>query len=811
MSYFEENINEKIKKYFEKEKFLNKSKFIQFLTLTDLLEVFDLEENQELLWKEIMVFSNNSDEVNYKDCIEAIKCFFEYYTESPENNQPKPFHNKSISEVNKEMLEEIFNRLSLTIEKKEEIEDSFNETNEGINKCNLKDKNTLKSLKIEQLYELKKLFKLLDLRGKDYIYISDVQEVVKKYKFIKLNQNELLFFLSQFSIKDNIDGKLIINYEKYSNVISKIEKQILSRNNSYFEFTNDGDQSITLKEKLKPVELIEDVINIENECNELISILREISKQILNSYIKNMQDTLDNLNVNDFHTINNFKDTFQLSFDDSKNRIKDLEFFILTLHREFLKRGTKLHLIKDSIQYNETKLSNLEQDYNDIFEKFRKNQNININYELEKKLIEENNSLNTMIEEKNNEIENINLELSEKDKLNSQLLDQVYELTQINKITNEEIQPLNKRYTELKKNYDLLLDEIFEKQEKTALEQQKNAQIQIKKVKEILSPELNEQIKRELTLNKDNITRMLEFNYENLVMYTLAVEKENKRINDNKYLNEIKITDLEKSVDSLNKSLIDSKNQISKLKKENMQLLSKISDLNHNNEINSQFRPSKILSNIFRSSDLTSINQNNRSLEFSSINTNNNTFVYQNNHKKLEKIPEEANENKSINTLAELRLSNLNDIDYDSNRKFDRGESICEINEVSEIERDDNKKNKPIFDSSNIFESTPQRNISVKSNEFSSALNKENKNFTPREFIFQNDKCIETEDGQNNPFNISNSDIENKDHQIKINNDEDKVEKLKKSKINSEIFIETKASEIVISPRPLTTISKQFF
>ena len=63
----------------------------------------------------------------------------------------------------------------------------------------------MKSLKIEQLYELKKLFKLLDLRGKDYIYISDVQEVVKKYKFIKLNQNELLFFLSQFSIKDNID------------------------------------------------------------------------------------------------------------------------------------------------------------------------------------------------------------------------------------------------------------------------------------------------------------------------------------------------------------------------------------------------------------------------------------------------------------------------------------------------------------------------------------------------------------------------------------------------------------------------------
>ena len=190
MSDFEENINEKIKKYFENEKFLSKPKFINFLTSTDLLEVFDLEENRELLWKEIMVFANDIDKFNCEQVIEAIKCFFEYYTESPENNVRKSFQNKSITESNKGKLEEIFNRLSLTIEKKEEKHEIINEINEGHKKSFENKKTNLKSLKIEQLQELKKLFNLLDLKGKEYIFISDVHDVVKKYKFIKLNKNE---------------------------------------------------------------------------------------------------------------------------------------------------------------------------------------------------------------------------------------------------------------------------------------------------------------------------------------------------------------------------------------------------------------------------------------------------------------------------------------------------------------------------------------------------------------------------------------------------------------------------------------------
>ena len=141
----------------------------------------------------------------------------------------------------------------------------------------------------------------------------------------ELNKNEFLFFISQFSKKDNIDGKLIINYEKYSKVISKIEKQILSINNSFFDFTNDDDEIMNSKENYKAGDLIEEVNNIDNECNDYLMIISDISKQIQNKFFINLQDTIENLDKKNITNLEKSADEVEAEFIDFMDERMDMD------------------------------------------------------------------------------------------------------------------------------------------------------------------------------------------------------------------------------------------------------------------------------------------------------------------------------------------------------------------------------------------------------------------------------------------------------------------------------------------------------
>ncbi len=519
-----------------------------------------------------------------------------------------------------------------------------------------------------------------------------------------------------------------------------------------------------------------------------------IIKTIENTFFVSLQERINKLTSN--VAINDFKENFQMIFDESKNRLKDMDFFISSIHLDHRKKVTRLHLIKDAFQLKENKISSLEEDYNSLYENFTKNQNININYDVEKKLIDENTTLNNIIEEKNIEIENLHIELSDKEKEYSQTSEELIEVRgKITKI-NEELQSLRKKYKELKYNYDLLLDDTFEKQEKSGAEQQVKPENKNKKMKQLISTDLDKIIKNEIGSHRENLVKILELNYDNLIKYTLAVDKENKNISDKNSSLEIKLKENESLIISLRNSILECKEEIIKLKREKMQLISKISDLNQYKDLNSQYRPSKILSNFLRTSDMNSISKNN--LQFKKINN------------------EDNSEKKNNFTLADLRITINNDDNTDSIFKPRRQQNtIGEIDEDSIHSQTDNINNNSVFNSANIFQSTPKKKV----NEFSYIKNEEKETKTPKEFNIKNgDFNIKNESNEiinisenNIHFNNKNikatSEIDKKD--VEMNNQseyEEEKEKEKEKQVfkkkmrnETELLVETHATDMEIS------------
>ena len=78
--------------------------------------------------------------------------------------------------------------------------------------------------------------------------MSQLQEILEKYKFIKIPLEELISFLNKICAEDNEDIShngnqlLTIDFELYSKAISIMEKQMLQNNSDFFtENQNDSD------------------------------------------------------------------------------------------------------------------------------------------------------------------------------------------------------------------------------------------------------------------------------------------------------------------------------------------------------------------------------------------------------------------------------------------------------------------------------------------------------------------------------------------------------------------------------------------
>ena len=646
---FEKFVTDKTISYFENENKITKDNFSQYLEYVGLLDFWSTEQEKNYFWGVLEKYSNNN-ELNLEGALKGIN---EFFNDDEEQNND--------NENNKNDL--LNNRISLD------------------NKQNFS--NFFDNIEIEKIRELRKLFSLLNLQMRENVSITKIKEILNKYKFIKITEDELFQFLELIFNTDknklnNENQNLTINFELYSKIMSLMEQKILENNNNCFRES----KSINYEVNEDPIEMTENLINIEKGIYEYLkgiydikNVFLDMKEQIISNYDKILLHSKD-------ENEENLKENILTCDDVFNQKIKDFDNFINEIQINSHKKEDKLVYLKHSIFELKNEYQNLQNDYMNIQQNNlnEKNDLIEMNEQINK-LIQENKIINEQYENRKYEIKKLKKELNDKDNEFNLFKIQYKEILNENKNKINEIENLKIDNKNLKSNYDQLINEIYVKinqeneRNKTNLEIKRNTNFE---------SDLNIHISEE---NK----KLYPSNYDKLLIYTSELDKTNQELND-------KINSLTEIISKKEEKLLNIKNELNKekesniiLKSQNIKLQDKIEDLNKDIEINQLFRPSKML-NQFRLSRLSNLNNNN-------LRNSNLLFINPNKIKEKVNNPFENNNNNE-NKTKQIKLSEtkIDSIIYNNN-KFN--------NKDIEINKNENENKQEIQLDKKLLEKNP--------------------------------------------------------------------------------------------------------
>jgi hypothetical protein len=781
----EQSIMTKVKNFFDLYKKLNYDYLYDFLDSISLAEVFGSDEEKQIIWNIFTKNSNEIKEIDYETCKVGMFELFEFYgiTSSEENETKNDQSNYLSSSGMKEIydsptksfiqnlrdslgnkdkkLDELLTRISLrkSAEKHDKIphyntpfldKDEIDNTNitDNVDESKNFAKNfqnnfsvnkpthrrqitkTFTEIDIDKLQQLRKVFSLLDLRNKEHVYVSELQEVIRKYKFIKLTQDELINFLSLISDdliqrkedsniapvnnnlkKNSISGllKLSINFELYSRAISVIEQQLLQKNSDTFTEKND---SYEITENYS--EMIEELHSKELESVDYVMVLADTLKSIeylnKNSIIENYEKIL-NKNFQANETKQNVLENIKEGVKYMSSKFKDMEIFLKEMNSMSTKKQNKLAYLKLIISKIENNLKNAEEDYRTLFQKFNSQQPVEIDEETEL-LIEENKYLKDQKILKDEEIGKLEKISDEKDEQIYDLMAKLEKSANVEKDLKANFNLLKSEYDSLKKNYDNLINDIYEKikkeEEKNEKEQQmsndKNSNLKNSGKKDSINLNTNTKsmserdtiikLRDKIKFNEEN-KKIFDMNYEQLILYTLNIENLNKQLEEKNSLKEKRIKDLEAEVAELTQTNSESSKALHLLKSENVRLHSKITEMTRDIEMNSIFRPSNVLgSRISR----ISVSNNNYSKDRKSDVSNQPVSNAGNRFTKMQKIFESSTDN------TEVRISKM-ELEQVEAPRFKKKLTSVEEDFNSSQKDEGNLKQLPI-NSSNIVQNS---------------------------------------------------------------------------------------------------------
>ena len=363
---FEKFVTDKTISYFENEHKITKDNFSQYLEYVGLLDFWSTEQEKNYFWGVLEKYSNNN-ELNLEGALKGIN---EFFNDDEEQNND--------NENNKNDL--LNNRISLD------------------NKQNFS--NFFDNIEIEKIRELRKLFSLLNLQMRENVSITKIKEILNKYKFIKITEDELFQFLELIFNTDknklnNENQNLTINFELYSKIMSLMEQKILENNNNCFRES----KSINYEVNEDPIEMTENLINIEKGIYEYLkgiydikNVFLDMKEQIISNYDKILLHSKD-------ENEENLKENILTCDDVFNQKIKDFDNFINEIQINSHKKEDKLVYLKHSIFELKNEYQNLQNDYMNIQQNNlnEKNDLIEMNEQINK-LIQENKIINEQYE-----------------------------------------------------------------------------------------------------------------------------------------------------------------------------------------------------------------------------------------------------------------------------------------------------------------------------------------------------------------------------------------------------------------------------
>ena len=456
-----ENIVEKMKFYFDKEKFLSKSKFIEFLSSSNLLETFDLEEHREILWNQIMVFSNYSDQVSFVQCKDAIIHLFEISIRKTIHSNDEDMKNEDVLKIEQsdsDLIEKFIsieskcNEYILFLSKiTKNIPSNFFENYQHNNEHEIfpNSENFISSFDesnkiIQQMQSY--ISSLLNLSQKKGNLLNKIKVFMSNNKtLISVLQEENKMLLNTFNNRNSneVEKKLIYAHYDLTTIVTDKEIEIDSLRNE-----------LVSKEKAN-CKLSHEIIELNCKVKDITEKL-QLSNNNFTELNKNYDILLDKtFKIQEMIPIQEKPKTQNklMEMDIFTSEEKNLIFSITDLDKEYTKRI--LNLDYKTLMINTTKLQNENQNLvkNQILIEKKLKEKVDFINKLENKISNLERELTIKTTEMNNNLDEPLSEISDSKNLSNLLRESnvsynKYEETKYNKKLNDlrisEMNELNK-------------------------------------------------------------------------------------------------------------------------------------------------------------------------------------------------------------------------------------------------------------------------------------------------------------------------------------------------------------------------------
>ena len=732
---FEEALNEKIELYFSSNnnELLTYEKLDDFLKSVELYEMWNSEEEKDVLWQCLMKYNIN----NKIDKNGAIKGMHDLLTQEEENQKD-----------NKE--DNLLTRISRVAYKN----DTGPVNKLVLNKYKQKALDEYDCLDNPTLIQFKKIFVLLNINpnNKNIITPEKIDEICSKHKFIKIERNEIIKYLSFLTCEDKPieEIKTInINIDIYNEIDSLFQEKLLDEDMDQSEENEEEEENEEKKED--PMDILEDILQKIEITNDNIIVLKDMRNNLLKlnenmgENIKNMAQDNENNDENQENVSN--IESLQIMINEKMEKFDD---FLQNMNKEQKSYIKKIHNLKKSIINFNNDMTTLKEDYKILYEKYNNNQELEVDDEMER-LLDENVALNQEINLKKEEISDLLNERTEKDKQINELYIKLDNNQIIEKELRKQIAELTIDINKQKNDYENLMDTVVNKIEKKENEEKRERE----KIKEMIEKQLKseEDKKNENNKNKNDKDEQFKINElndidnmnipltdkllkkkkilsqlsnEQLMEYTLKLERLNISLKSEKNKKDQQIKEKNETIESLNKAILSKKKDIGVLSSE----LNKLKKLNANlqNEVktNEIFRPSIAMSGNMRISRMSKLNTVGLNvMKFGGgFNKNENKITNSSDYFKNDKNMNFSIKNKKNIKTTKLKDKNINlQIGKEQKTKFTPqnilnsiygdGDKINEEineedNEKNEEEKNDEKekKNNNNLEVSNNIEST---------------------------------------------------------------------------------------------------------
>ena len=622
---FESELKVKIDNYFsaKNNELLSYENLDDFLKEVELYDFWNSEEEKDTLWQSFMKYGKD-DKVDAEGAKKGMHDLLNKEEETTNNLYNETDNNfKDIKENKDTNLLTRISRISIK-----------NEGSGGVNKLVL---NKYKQKAIEEydcldnetLIKFKKIFLLLNINenNKNIIPVERIEQLISKHKFITLDKLEIVKYLHFLSCDDKPIEEITsinINNTIYMEIDSLLQEKIGDEELDNFE--EDGSDEVEQNDPLDILEEIQHKIEATKEnslkMKEMKNQLIKINKKFTEAVTKIIQDYNEENQQENINTIEEMG-------IDAKENINRFDEYLNNLSKDQKINIQKLHSLRNGIVHIQNEMKTLREDYRDICQKYNNNQELELDDEMER-LLDENVALNQEINTKKEEIEVLINERAEKSKEINELYIQLDEAKKSENDLKKQVTELKLAAIKSKEEYDNLMDNVLNKMEKKENEEL----MERNRIKEMIEKQLeNEENKKDgedknqndklniKALNDiDNMNISLtdklikkkkilsQLSSEQLMEYTLKLERLNISLKSEKNKKDKKIKELEEKLNQSNKTLSSNKKEIDSLNIEIKKLQNIISSLKTEVKQNEVFRPSVAMNSQMRISRMSKLN-----------------------------------------------------------------------------------------------------------------------------------------------------------------------------------------------------------